>query len=225
MTTQELIDLLGLKPLSTFEHREVNGVFLSDMLSDVMAGAKSGNLWITVQTHKNIVPAANLVDVAAVVVTGGKDVPQDTIDLASKHGRHIGPLVNATQFEKVQSLIQTGIDEGARLLAGGAGRPEGFNRGYFVRPTVFADVTPDMTVFKEEIFGPIAPIFKFSTEEEAIEMANETKYGLQGAAFTSSLRNAFLLGEGITCGTVMMVGPRSKRCPPRRTNPTRNVAN
>jgi predicted transcriptional regulator len=85
MTTQDVIDKIGLKALSTFEHREVDGVFVSDMLSDAMAGAKSGNLWVTVQTHKSIVPAANLVDVSAVVITCKKEVPQETIDLANKY--------------------------------------------------------------------------------------------------------------------------------------------
>lgn len=86
MTTKDLIDKIELKQLSKFEHRSVDGVFVSDMISDVMAGAKSGNLWLTVQTHKSIVPAANLVDVSAVVITSGKQVPQETIDLASKYG-------------------------------------------------------------------------------------------------------------------------------------------
>ena len=85
MNTQELIHQIGLKPLSKFEPRDVNGVIISDMLSDVMASAKSGNLWLTVQTHKSIVPAANLVDVSAVIITNGKEVPQETIDLASKY--------------------------------------------------------------------------------------------------------------------------------------------
>ena len=85
MTTQELIEKLDLKSLSKFEHRDVSGVFVSDMLSDVMAGAKSGNLWITIETHKSIVPAANLVDVSAVIISGGKQVPQDTVDLATKY--------------------------------------------------------------------------------------------------------------------------------------------
>jgi len=86
MNTKDVIEKLGLKVLSRFEHREVDGVFVSDMLSDVMAGAKSGNLWVTVQTHKSIIPAANLVDVSAIIITSGKSVPQETIALASKHG-------------------------------------------------------------------------------------------------------------------------------------------
>ena len=85
MTTQDLTTKISLKPLSKFQHRDVNGVFVSDMISDVMAGAKSGNIWLTVQTHKSIVPAANLVDVSAIIITSGKDVPQETIDLASKY--------------------------------------------------------------------------------------------------------------------------------------------
>ncbi len=100
--------------------------------------------------------------------------------VASAHdsGRHIGPLVSQAQFDKVQDLIQKGIDEGARLVAGGLGRPEGVNRGYFVRPTVFADVNNDMTIAREEIFGPVLSIIPFEGEEEAIRIANDTPYGL-----------------------------------------------
>jgi aldehyde dehydrogenase (NAD+) len=93
-------------------------------------------------------------------------------------GRPMGPVSNANQFAKVQALIEKGIEEGATLVAGGPGRPEGFNRGYFVRPTVFANVTPDMTIAREEIFGPVLAIMPYDTEEQAIEMANDTVYGL-----------------------------------------------
>ena len=97
---------------------------------------------------------------------------------ASEEGRHIGPVVNAAQFGKIQDLIQTGIDEGARLVAGGPGRPDGLNRGFFVRPTVFADVTNEMTIAREEIFGPVLSIIPFDTEEEGLAIANDTPYGL-----------------------------------------------
>ncbi|MCX6828202.1 MAG: DRTGG domain-containing protein [candidate division Zixibacteria bacterium] len=107
MTTKDLIEKLGLKPLSKFEHRDINGVFVSDMLSDVMAGAKSGNIWLTVQTHKSIVPAANLVDVSAIIVTGGKDVPQETIDIASKYNIAI-LSTNLPTFELVGKLYGLG---------------------------------------------------------------------------------------------------------------------
>ncbi|MEO1197133.1 MAG: aldehyde dehydrogenase family protein [Pseudomonadota bacterium] len=101
------------------------------------------------------------------------------VGAAQDAGRHIGPLVSERQFGRVQSLIETGIAEGARLVAGGPGRPEGFNRGFFVRPTVFADVTNDMTIAREEIFGPVLSMIPFDTEDEAIAIANDTPYGLQ----------------------------------------------
>ena len=97
---------------------------------------------------------------------------------ASEEGKHIGPVVSEVQFDKIQKLIQVGIDEGARLVAGGTGRPDGLNRGFYVKPTVFADVTNDMTIAREEIFGPVLSIMKFDTEEEAIAIANDTPYGL-----------------------------------------------
>ncbi len=108
MTTQDLIEKLGLKALSKFEHRNVDGVFVSDMLSDVMAGAKSGNLWLTVQTHKSIVPAANLVDVSAIVITSGKDIPQETTDLASKYNIAILSTELPT-FDLVGKLYGLGV--------------------------------------------------------------------------------------------------------------------
>ena len=97
---------------------------------------------------------------------------------ANEEGRHIGPLVSERQFNRVQDLIQQGIDEGARLVAGGVGRPDGLNRGFYVRPTVFADVTNDMTVMQQEIFGPVLSIMPFDTDDEALEIANDTPYGL-----------------------------------------------
>ncbi|WP_298294480.1 aldehyde dehydrogenase family protein [uncultured Litoreibacter sp.] len=97
---------------------------------------------------------------------------------ASEEGKHIGPLVSEMQFDKVQGLIEQGIKEGAKLMAGGVGRPENLNRGYYCRPTVFADVTPDMEIYKQEIFGPVLSIMPFDDEAHAIELANDTPYGL-----------------------------------------------
>ncbi len=90
----------------------------------------------------------------------------------------IGPLANANQFQKVQGLIQRGIDEGAKVAAGGVGRPDGFNRGYYVKPTVFADVNNTMTIAREEIFGPVLVVIPYDSEEQAIGIANDTPYGL-----------------------------------------------
>ncbi|MGC3937790.1 aldehyde dehydrogenase family protein [Roseobacter sp. EG26] len=96
---------------------------------------------------------------------------------ASEEGKHIGPVVSKAQFDKIQKLIEVGMGE-ARLVAGGLGRPDGLNRGYYVKPTVFADVTNEMTIAREEIFGPVLSIIPFESEEEAIAIANDTPYGL-----------------------------------------------
>ena len=92
----------------------------------------------------------------------------------------IGPISNANQYQKVQDMIEVGIKEGATLVTGGTGRPEGFNKGYFARPTVFADVTNDMEIAREEIFGPVLCILPYENVDQAIEMANDTVYGLAG---------------------------------------------
>ena len=95
-----------------------------------------------------------------------------------KEGEHIGPVISETQYNKIQTLIKKGIDEGAKLIAGGPGKPEGLQKGYFVKPTVFADVSNNMEVARTEIFGPVLSVMPFETEEEAIEIANDTPYGL-----------------------------------------------
>ncbi|WP_353205025.1 aldehyde dehydrogenase family protein [Sphingomonas sp.] len=101
-----------------------------------------------------------------------------TVDAASVMGAHIGPVVNKAQFDKIQGLIQSAIDEGATLVTGGTGRPDGRNAGYFIKPTLLADVTPEMRIYREETFGPVATITSYSDGEQAIQMANDTEYGL-----------------------------------------------
>ena len=108
MTLQELIEKIGLRPLSRFQDRAVTGVYISDMVSDVMAGAKSGDLWLTIQTHKSIVPAANLVDVAAIIITGGKEVPAETLEFASKYDIAILSTALPT-FPLVGKLYENGV--------------------------------------------------------------------------------------------------------------------
>ena len=125
---------------------------------------------------------------------------------ASKAGKHIGPVVNESQWRKIQDLIQTGIDEGARLVAGGTGRPEGLNRGFYVKPTVFADVTNDMTVGREEIFGPVLSIMRFETEEEAVTMANDTIYGLTDYVQSGDGERRNRLARQLRAGMVEMNG-------------------
>ena len=100
------------------------------------------------------------------------------VDDPNKEGDHIGPVISETQFTKIQNLIKIGIDEGAKLISGGPGRPDGMDKGYYIKPTVFADVKNDMQIARTEIFGPVLSVMPFETEEEAIEIANDTPYGL-----------------------------------------------
>ena len=129
------------------------------------------------------------------------------VDMASKDGRHIGPLVSRAQFDKVQGLIERGIEtDGARLVAGGPGRPEGIDAGYFARPTVFADCTNDMAIMREEIFGPVLSIMPFDTEEEAIAIANDTEYGLTNYVQTSDAAKANRVARRLRSGMVDVNG-------------------
>ena len=125
---------------------------------------------------------------------------------ANVEGRQIGPVVSKTQFDKIQFLIKRGFDERARLVAGGLGLPEGLEQGYFVRPTVFADVTPEMTLWKEEVFGPVLIMTPFDTEEEAIELANDTPYGLTNYVQTTDKTRARRVARQLRSGMVEMNG-------------------
>lgn len=118
----------------------------------------------------------------------------------------IGPVVNKQQFDRVQRLISTGIDEGARIICGGLGRPEGFNRGYYVKPTIFADVTPNMAIAQQEIFGPVLSVISYKTEQDAVDIANGTPYGLGAYLFTSSEQAAGRIGRQMRAGRVFLNG-------------------
>ncbi len=128
------------------------------------------------------------------------------IDVATKEGEHIGPVVSKTQFDKIQSLIQVGIDEGAKLVVGGIGKPEGLNKGYFVKPTAFADVNNQMQIARTEIFGPVLSIIPFETEEEAIEIANDTPYGLLNMIQTQDQEKANRVAKKLRSGMVDING-------------------
>ncbi|MGY6549336.1 MAG: aldehyde dehydrogenase family protein [Roseinatronobacter sp.] len=121
-------------------------------------------------------------------------------------GAHIGPVVSQAQFDKIQGLIETGLREGARLVAGGLGRPDSVNRGYFVRPTVFADVSNDMTIAREEIFGPVLSILPFDTEEEAVAIANDTVYGLTNYVQSHDGARRNRLARRLRAGMIEMNG-------------------
>ena len=126
----------------------------------------------------------------------------DPQDLATT----MGPVVNKAQFDRIQKYIKIGIEEGARLVCGGLGRPEGVERGYYVKPTIFADVTPAMTIAKEEIFGPVLAVLAYSDESEAIAVANDTPYGLGGYVFSSDRARARAVGAQLRAGRIFCNG-------------------
>ncbi len=134
---------------------------------------------------------------AETVVVGDPRDPKSTI----------GPVVSAVQYEKIQRLIQAGIDEGAELVTGGPGRPEHLNRGYYVRPTVFAGVRPDMTISREEIFGPVIAILPYADEADAIKIANDTPYGLAAYVQSGDLARARRVAAQLRAGNVWLNYP------------------
>lgn len=129
-------------------------------------------------------------------------------------GVTMGPLANKAQFEKVQRLIQKGIEEGATLVAGGPGRPEGLDKGYFVRPTIFANVNNSMTIAREEIFGPVLVMIPYRDVEEAIRIANDTVYGLSGYVYSGDIEQARRVARRLRTGMVHLNGaPTDPRAP------------
>ncbi len=123
-----------------------------------------------------------------------------------KEGEHIGPVISETQYNKIQTLIQKGVDEGAKLVAGGTGKPDGLDKGYFVKPTVFADVNNDMEVARTEIFGPVLSVIPFETEEDAIKIANDTAYGLTNYIQTQDSEKVQRVARKLRSGMVDVNG-------------------
>ncbi|MFY0681867.1 MAG: aldehyde dehydrogenase family protein [Thalassovita sp.] len=124
----------------------------------------------------------------------------------TQEGGHIGPLFDKIQYDRVQAMIQAGLDDGARLVVGGLGKPEGFADGWFVKPTIFADVTEDMRIAKEEIFGPVLSIMAFDTEEDALRIANDTEYGLAAYVQTSDPARAERVANRLRAGGIHING-------------------
>lgn len=134
--------------------------------------------------------------VAAKVKAGAPDAPDTTM----------GPVVSKAQWSKIQDLLGKGIEEGATLVVGGAGRPEGLDKGYYVKPTIFSHVTPDMTIAREEIFGPVLAIIGYEDEADAIRIANDTRYGLSGYVSSADLDRARNVARQIRTGMVHLNG-------------------
>jgi aldehyde dehydrogenase (NAD+) len=126
----------------------------------------------------------------------------------------MGPVVNRVQWEKIQGLIKKGIDEGATLVTGGLGRPDGLNKGYYVRPTVFADVSNEMTIAREEIFGPVLSIIGYKNEDDAVRIANDTPYGLAGYVSSGDVERARRIARRMRAGNVNLNGAANERAAP-----------
>ncbi|HJS80545.1 MAG TPA: aldehyde dehydrogenase family protein [Vitreimonas sp.] len=150
-----------------------------------------------------LAPRSKYDEVVAIAAETAKNIKVSAPDKAEQG--NIGPLANPKQFEKVQGLIQKGIDEGATVAAGGVGRPDGFNRGYYVKPTVFANVTNDMTIAREEVFGPVLVVIPYENEEDAIRIANDTPYGLS-AYVQGSEERARRVAKRLRAGNVHING-------------------
>jgi aldehyde dehydrogenase (NAD+) len=127
---------------------------------------------------------------------------------------NLGPVVNRVQWDKIQGLIKKGIDEGAKLSAGGLGLPDGLNKGYYVRPTVFSDVSNDMTIAREEIFGPVLSIIGYQDEDDAVRMANDTPYGLAGYVSSGDVERARRVARRLRAGNVNLNGAPNERGAP-----------
>jgi aldehyde dehydrogenase (NAD+) len=121
-------------------------------------------------------------------------------------GTHIGPLFDKIQYDRVQKLIQVGLDEGATLLTGGLGRPRNFEKGWFVKPTVFSNVSNNMQIAQQEIFGPVLVLIPFDTEEEAIEIANDSPYGLAAYIQTNDKEKSRRVASRLRAGAVHING-------------------
>jgi len=158
-----------------------------------------------------IVPAAKMKEAAAIAKAVAEKTKAGDPKAADTN---IGPVVNRTQWDKIQALIKKGIDEGATLVTGGTGLPEGVNKGFYVRPTVFADVTNDMTIAREEIFGPVLAILGAKDEAEAVKIANDTPYGLAGYVTAGSVERAKKVARQIRAGNVNLNGLPNERAAP-----------
>ena len=151
-----------------------------------------------------LVPRAKLAEAEAIAtaVTADMVVIGDTAEEATT----MGPVVSKVQWDKIQGLIGKGIDEGAKLVCGGLGLPDGIERGYYVKPTVFSEVNNDMTVAREEIFGPVLVMIPYDTEEEAIRIANDTPYGLAGYVQSEDIERARKVASRIRAGNIHLNG-------------------
>jgi len=150
-----------------------------------------------------LVPEGRMEEAAAIAKATAEQIK---VGDPTNESTQIGPLVSQVQFDKVQALIQKGIDEGAKLETGGVGRPDGLNVGYFVKPTIFSDVSNDMSIAQEEIFGPVLSLIPYKDEDDAVTIANDTVYGLAAYVSSADVEHAAAIGRRIRAGNVHLNG-------------------
>jgi len=178
----------------------------ADIAATVMAGVQGCTLNTGQSCNaptRMLVPRAKMAEAVAAAKQAAEAV---VVGDPTADGVNIGPLASEAQFEKVQRLIKKGMEEGAELVTGGPGRPDGIKKGYFVRPTVFANVRNDMTIAREEIFGPVLSIIPYQDENDAVRIANDTPYGLSGYVTSSNIERARKVAKRIRSGNVHVNG-------------------
>ena len=192
-------------------HQELGGKSPSVMLedADLQKAVASGVRYICINSGQTcsvpsrmIVPRSRQAEVVEIAKATAESLAVGPPD----SGAFVGPVVNASQWNKVQGLIRKGIEEGATLVTGGPGKPAGFEQGYYVKPTIFSDVTNDMTIAREEIFGPVLVIEPYDTVDEAVRIANDTPYGLAAYVHSGSIEKARAVGKRIRAGQVNLNG-------------------
>lgn len=178
--------------------------------ADFARAVKQGVLTLMTNSGQNcnapsrmLVPEARLTEVEDIAAAALERV---VVGDPADDRTTMGPLANKAQFERVQALIATGVAEGAKRVAGGPGRPEGIERGFFARPTIFSGVTPGMTIAREEVFGPVLSILAYKDEEDAIRIANDTVYGLSGYVSSASIARARAVARRLRTGNVHLNG-------------------
>jgi aldehyde dehydrogenase (NAD+) len=191
-------ELGGKSPAIIFEDTDIESA-VRDTVHNIMSN--SGQ---SCNAPSRMLVQASVYDQAVQIAV--QVAEQLVVDDPSKEGDHIGPVASCAQFDKVQRLIQVGIDEGAELVAGGVGKPQGLEQGYFCKPTIFVAVDNQMQIAREEIFGPVLVIIPFDSEQQAIEIANDTDYGLAAYLWTDDRARAQRVTEKLRAGSVRING-------------------
>lgn len=187
--------------------KSANLVFADAALESRVAASVSGCFYNSGQSCN--APTRMLVERSCydkVILIAERAAKAQTVGDPAQEGDHIGPLVSKIQYDRVQAMIQLGIDEGARLLVGGLGKPEGFEQGWFVKPTIFFDVNNHMRIAREEIFGPVLVIIPFETEADAIAIANDSDFGLAAYLQTGDAARAERVSDALRAGTITING-------------------